>query len=166
MTEGGAPAATEPFATSEDVVNRWRAFRDDDEEAVATERLADASALLRLTATRLGVTDFVARVQAEPDLARVTKSIVVEVVRRYLRNPDGAKQLQNTIGPRSYGLTFDGEKPSGIFFTEEELKELLPTAASDDAGGYIFGTMPIGFGSGGWSPYRRRTPGASGWYPG
>lgn len=142
------------FATHEDVVSRWRPFRDNAEQAVATERLADASALLRLL-----IPDLATRAAADPDVARVAKSLVVEVVRRYLRNPEGAKQLQQTIGPRNLGLTFDGEKPSGIFFAEDELKVLQPGAA--ESGGKIFGTTFVGL-LPGWSPHTNRR---SGWWP-
>jgi hypothetical protein len=150
VTEG-TPAGT-PFADDTDVVSRWRAFRDETERGVAVERLADASSLLRLL-----IPDLATRASDDEDVARVAKSLVVEVVRRYLRNPDGAKQLQQTIGPRSYGLTFDGEKPSGIFFTEDELKVLQPGAA--EAGGVIFGTVYTAPAPG-WSPHRRRIPGS------
>jgi hypothetical protein len=84
-------------------------------------------------------------------------SVVVEVVRRYLQNPDGAKQLQKTIGPRSYGLTFGGEKPSGIFFTEDELEVFL--SSDNQPRGMVFGTVHASP-TPGWSPHRQRTLGS------
>lgn len=113
------------FATPEDVVSRWRPFRDDAERKRAEVLLGDASALLR-SAVRTVVPDLDVLVAADPQLARVATMAVFVAVKRVLRNPDGAKAVQETIGPdRSYGLTFDGEA-TGVFFTAEELTPFMP----------------------------------------
>lgn len=141
MTEG-APA---DFAVHTDVVGRWRPFRDTAEQDRAINRLGDASALLRTL-----VKDIDARITADNsgNLAKVTKSTVVDVVIRFLQNPNGAKQLQETIGLKSYGMTFDG-KPTGIFFTEDELKALRPSASNTPGG--AFGTA-FAQARPGWAP--------------
>jgi hypothetical protein len=120
VTEG-TPAV---YATVEDVEGRWRPLTDD-EKIRATTRLTDASALLRRAVPGIDQ-----RLAGDPDLRLAVTSRVADVVIRFLQNPAGAKQLQETIGPRSYGLTFDG-KPVGIFFTDEDLAALLPSAGMD-----------------------------------
>lgn len=139
MTEG-TPAG---FADVQAVIDRWRPLSED-EQRRATTRLADASALLR----RL-VPDLAARAGRDADLAQSATSLVADVVIRFLQNPTGAKQLQETIGPRSFGLTFDG-KPVGIFFTEDDLSPLRPSAASPK-GATAIGTAFAGVRPG-WGP--------------
>jgi hypothetical protein len=150
VTEG-APA---PFAVHGDVVARGRPFRDTAEQNRAVTRLGDASALLRTV-----IKDIDARIAADTsgNLAAVATSTVVDAVVRFLQNPEGAKQLQETIGPRSYGMTFDG-RPTGIFFTAAELAALRPSAGASTqlpaVGTAFLGMRP------GWAPV---TPG---WGPG
>lgn len=151
MTEG-APAA---LATWEDVQSRWRPLSPA-EQGKATIRIGDASAELRRRVPGLD-----ARITADTsgDLALVATSKVVDAVLRFVQNPEGAKQLQETIGPRSYGMTFDG-KATGIFFTDDELAALQPSAGSDRSstalGTAFMDTRP------GWAPIA--APGA-GWWP-
>lgn len=150
MTEG-TPAA---LATWEDVADRWRPLSTA-EQTLATTRIADASALLR---TRIG--DIDARIAADStgNLAATVRSKVVDVVVRFLQNPNGAKQLQETIGPRSYGMTFEG-RATGIFFTDEELASLRPSAAVDRSStalGTTFAAIRPG-----WAP--TAPPGSPGW---
>ena len=152
MTEG-APA---PFAEYGDVTARWRPFRDDAERNKASTRIGDASALLRTLVP--GLDDRIAA-DTSGDLAAVARSKVVDAVLRFLRNPDGAKQLQETIGPRSYGVTFDGES-TGVFFTEDELAALRPSAGKTK-GSSALGTAFVGIRPG-WAPI---DPSPSGWWP-
>lgn len=111
------------FATSQDVADRWRLLTPD-EHSRATVRLGDASALLRRFMP--GIDDRIAA-DTTGTLAQVARSAAADAVIRFLRNPEGAKSLQETIGPRSYGLTFEGGA-SGLFFTEDELAPLRPSA--------------------------------------
>lgn len=151
MTEG-TPAA---LATWEDVQSRWRPLSPD-ERAKATIRIGDASALLLTLVPGLA-----ARIAADAsgNLATVATSKVADAVIRFLQNPEGAKQLQETIGPRSYGMTFDG-KATGIFFTDDELASLRPSAGADRSstavGTAFMGTRP------GWAPV---TPVSPAWWP-
>lgn len=140
MTEG-APAA---LAAWEDVQARWRPLSTAEQD-LATIRLGDASALLRTLIPGID-----ARIAADStgNLAAVAKSTVADVVIRFLQNPNGAKQLQETIGPRSYGMTLDG-RPTGIFFTDGELDSLRPSAAADRSStalGTTFATVRPGWG--------------------
>lgn len=165
MTEG-APA---DFAGHEDVAARWRPFRNTAEQAKAVVRLGDASSLLRTLMSdideRIAADDAkaVAENTADPEghgrLYRVAKAKVADAVVRYMDNPRGAKQLQQTIGPRTLGITLPDGGTLGIFFTEEELKALQPTAGT---GSIVIGTTFASFRPG-WGPHEpRRTPG---WWP-
>lgn len=139
MTEG-TPAA---FAVAKDVADRWRPLTTA-QTTVADSRLEDASALLRLA-----FPDIDTRAAAKPPLAALAKSRVVDAVIRVLRNPDGAKQVQETIGPRSYGLTFPDGTPTGVFFTDDELDPLRPTVVASSASpgvGTAFAAIRPGWG--------------------
>lgn len=152
MTEG-TPA---DLATWQDVQGRWRPLNTA-EQATATLRIGDASSLLRTL-----VPDLVDRIAADTtgDLARVALSKVADVVSRLMRNPTGAKNLQETIGNRSYGLTLPDGQPTGIFFTEDELDALRPSAATGQ--GHAIGTTFVSIRPG-WGP-RSDSP-AIGWWP-
>lgn len=140
MTEG-APA---DFAVHADVAARWRPLTTAEQERAGV-RLGDASSLLRTLVPGIDQ-----RIADDPALARVAMAAVVDAVVRFLQNPDGAKQLQETIGPRSYGMTFDG-RPSGIFFTEAELAALRPGAGAVTYRGPMIGTAIVGIRPG-WGP--------------
>lgn len=150
MTEG-TPA---DFAVEQDVADRWRPLTADEQQK-ATTRLGDASALLRTLVPGID-----ARVAVSPVLADVVRSSVVDVVIRFLQNPTGAKSLQETIGPRAYGMTFDG-RPTGIFFTEGELAALRPSAGRSP-GATAMGTAFVGIRPG-WGPLV--DPCRPGWWP-
>lgn len=144
------------FATYADVVARWRSLTAD-EQARVTTHLGDASALLRTL-----VPDIDARIAADNaasivdgtavdgrgNLSRVTTAKVVGVVKRYMENPLGAKQMQETLGPRSYGITLPDGQSTGVFFTEDDLAAVQPTAATkgSHAVGTAFATFRPGWG--------------------
>lgn len=146
-----APAAD---ATWTDVQSRWpgRGPLTTEEQATATIRIADAYALLRQL-----VPDLADRASRDPNLAAVVVSRVADAVVRYMENPSGARQLQEAIGPRSWGATFDSGRPVGIFFTDDELVALRPSAAS--TAGTVLGTA-FAKTRPGWAP---TSPGWGSW---
>lgn len=143
------------FATWEDVQGRWRPLTED-QQTQATLHLGDASALLRTL-----VPDLTDRIAADTsgDLARVALSKAAGAVKRYMENPRGAKQMQETIGPRNYGITLPDGQATGVFFTEDELTALQPTAAT--AGSHAIGTTFATIRPG-WGPYESPR---CGWWP-
>lgn len=145
MTEG-VPALVDV----EDVKSRRPLTTE--EEATATIRVDDAVALLRTL-----IPDIDMRVAADTTgaLGHLVKTRVADVVIRYLNNPMGAKSLQQTIGPRSLGVTFDGQ-PTGIFFTDDELAALRPNPTI--SGGEAIGTAFLGIRPG-WAPSPHRARG-------
>jgi hypothetical protein len=147
VTEG-APA---PLATWQDVQSRWRPLGAA-EQAVATARIGDASALLRLA-----FRDIDSRIASDPNLAVVATGLVSDAVIRVLSNPERAKQRQETIGPRSYGLTFESG-PTGIFFTEDELRRLVPPPAKKGTASLGIGTAFVSVRPGWAGPGHRRRP--------
>jgi len=160
--------ATDDYATFEDVVARWRPLNPAEQE-LATTHIGDAAALLRRNIPDLDeriAADNAAAVAAENgptgDLARAVKAKVAGVVKRYMENPQGAKQLQRTIGPRTLGMTMPDGSATGVFFTEDEMRDLQPTAGQPVGGGLVFGTIFAGVRPG-WSPHTDRRPG--GWWP-
>lgn len=112
------------FATFEDIESIWRPLNDS-EQTAATERLAEASALLRILVP--GIDD---RAAADPNLAILAKAKVVNAVFRVMRNPMGAKQLQEAAGPFSHSMSgMDGSGSNGVFFTDDELMVLRASTA-------------------------------------
>jgi len=162
----GTPVAD--YATFEDVVNRWRPLSSA-EQTLATTHIGDAAALLRRNLPDLDeriAADNAAAAAAgrgpTGDLARAATAKVAWAVKRYMENPQGAKQLQRTIGPRSLSMTLPDGSATGVFFTDDELRELQPTDQPAEGGGMIFGTTTLGLRPG-WSPHtERRSPG---WWP-
>jgi hypothetical protein len=156
------------YATWQDVQARWRTLTSA-EQTQATTYLGDASVLLRRNVPDLDeriVADNTAAIAAgtavngEGDLARAARAKVAGVVKRYMENPQGAKQLQRTIGPRSLGMTLPDGQATGVFFTEDELRELQPSSGVE-SGGLVFGVTFAGYRPG-WGP---PAPPGPGWWP-
>jgi hypothetical protein len=157
------------YATWEDVQARWRSLTQPEQDK-ATTYLGDASVLLRRNVPDLDeriATDNAAAIAAgtavngEGDLARAARAKVAGVVKRYMENPQGAKQLQRTIGPRTLGMTLPDGQATGVFFTEDELRELQPSSGVE-GGGLVFGVAFAGYRPG-WGPPSRHHH--SGWWP-
>jgi len=154
--DGGTPVAD--YATHQDVADRWRPLTTDEQKLVTTH-IGDAAALLRRNLPdlddRIAADDDAATAAGRGptgDLARSATAKVAGVVRRYMENPQGAKQLQETIGPRSYGMTLPDGSATGVFFTEAELKELQPSTSQPTGNGMLFGTVRVGIRRG-WGPW-------------
>lgn len=141
MTEG----APEPFATKQDVIDRWRPLTDEEGPLVET-RLGDVAAIIRTA-----IPDIDARIAADStgSLARAALVASYEAVRRVTENPQGARRLQETIGLRAYSLDFGERKASGLFLTADELMPLQPTGLGGQ--GEAIGTA-IASTRAGWAP--------------
>lgn len=147
------------YADTSDIEDRWRTLSPA-ETTRATTFLDDASSILRLA-----VPDLDTRIAADStgDLARAAKVAVVEAVLRVMRNPYGAKRIQETIGDKAYTLDM-GDERSGLFVTVEEAGPLQPSGGV--VGGQALGTAIVQTRPG-WAPCdpyadRFRT---GGWWP-
>ena len=113
----------DPLATPSDVRDRW----------------VSKSTRLTLTNEQLAIVlgdveDVV--LQEFPDLRetinektlpkrRVTR-VICRIAIRYLRNPDGWRQIQATTGSMSQGGTMAGDHPGEIYLTAADRDELTP----------------------------------------
>jgi len=73
------------------------------------------------------VPDIQARITAElpaTDLLDTAKDVVVSMVTRVFRNPEGIRQTNVTTGPYTASKTYGGNQPGGLGITDEELAKL------------------------------------------
>lgn len=68
---------------------------------------------------------------ARTDLLSTTKDIVVAMVTRVFRNPEGIRQANETTGPFTQSKTYGGEQPGGLGLTDDELTALQGEVAGD-----------------------------------
>ncbi len=108
------------LATVPDVEARWRPLTDQ-ERLAAQAMLDDASSIVR---RRVGDVD--ARL-VDPDYARLVAAVVVAMVLRVLRNPDGKRS--ETIDDYSY--TRDQATASGALYLEDDAAALLAVSSSE-----------------------------------
>ena len=73
------------------------------------------------------VPDIQTRIDAEvpaTDLLDTAKDVVVSMVTRVFRNPEGIRQTNVTTGPYTASKTYGGNQPGGLGITDEELAKL------------------------------------------
>ena len=77
------------------------------------------------------VPDIQARIDAEAaetpprtDLEDTAKDVVVAMVTRVYRNPEGIRQTNVTTGPFTASKTYGGNQPGGLGMTDDELAKL------------------------------------------
>lgn len=80
---------------------------------------------------RFRVPDIQTRIDAEAalippvaDLLETAKDVVVLMVTRVFRNPEGIRQRNTTTGPFTESATYGGDTPGGLGLTDDELAKL------------------------------------------
>lgn len=80
---------------------------------------------------RFRVPDVQERIDAESaeipprtDLLETAKDVVVSMVTRVFRNPEGIRQVNETTGPFTSSRTYGGDVPGGLGITDDELAKL------------------------------------------
>lgn len=80
---------------------------------------------------RFRVPDLQSRIDAEAqlfppvtDLLDTARDVVVSMVTRVFRNPDGIRQRNTTTGPFTESATYGGDVPGGLGLTDDELAKL------------------------------------------
>lgn len=82
---------------------------------------------------RFRVPDLQARIEAEAeaglstDLIETARDVVVAMVTRVFRNPEGIRQRNTTTGPFTESATYGGDVPGGLGLTDDELLKLQGT---------------------------------------
>lgn len=111
------------FATAADLAARWRPLTPT-EEAVAAERLADASAMIRTRAPGID-----ARITAGTLDAAVPRLVACEMVRRAMSVADvGVASVQESAGPFSTNVSYSNAVGS-IYISKAEMRLLRPRRA-------------------------------------
>lgn len=65
-----------------------------------------------------------AETPARTDLIDTAKDVVVSMVTRVFRNPEGIRQVNETTGPFTSSRTYGGDVPGGLGITDDELAKL------------------------------------------
>ncbi|KTS90677.1 hypothetical protein NS183_07780 [Microbacterium testaceum] len=80
---------------------------------------------------RYRVPDIVARIEAQAaeipsrtDLIDTARDVVVAMVTRVFRNPEGIRSVSDTKGPFSTSTTYGGDAPGGLTLTDAEVSKL------------------------------------------
>lgn len=89
---------------------------------------------------RSNVPDLQARLDVEAalvtpstELLDVTRDIVVAVVSRIFRNPEGVRTRQESTGPLAGSVTYGGTEPGGLSLTGDELASLRGSSSGQRA---------------------------------
>ena len=114
------------YATVEDVIQLWRALKADELELV-TELITLISAEIRTRAHQRG-RDFDEMLLDDEDLVEVAKSVVVDVVRRYINdNVDMSAPSMSQMSQSAGGYSVSGTflvPGGGLFLKNNELARL------------------------------------------
>lgn len=97
--------------TDEDLIQRWI----DKAEREVKYRVPDIQTRITTEA------------DAEPprdDLEKTVVDVVVSMVTRVFRNPEGIRQRNTTTGPFTESATYGGDIPGGLGMSDEELAKL------------------------------------------
>ena len=71
-----------------------------------------------------------AETPARTDLLDTANDVVVAMVTRVFRNPEGIRQTNVTTGPFTGSKTYGGDVPGGLGLTDEELAKLQGSRSS------------------------------------
>ena len=119
------------WISAEDVTSAWIGPDAPDDAALIDTWVAKAERLIRSSVP--GILERIAA-GAEPDLEDNAGDVVIDMVTRKFRNPEGLRQVQETSGPFSGSRTYGGTEPGSLYLTDDELKKLtLGTAGGQHA---------------------------------
>lgn len=130
-----------PWTFHEDVTSAWIGQDKPDDLALITTWIGKAERLIRSE-----IPGIQARIDSalEPDLMSNAVDVVVEMVIRKFRNPEGLRQVQEASGPFSGSRTYGGTEPGSLYMTEDDLKKLLPAAAATGQKAFSVSMIPGG----------------------
>jgi hypothetical protein len=88
--------------------------------------------------------DLYGRVEAdpvtEPDLLSNVRDVVVTMVQRVFRNPEGVRTRQESTGPFGGSVTYGGDQPGALWVTDDELARV--SLAGSNRGAFTIDTIP------------------------
>ena len=99
---------------------------------------------------RYRVADIQSRIDTEAaetpsrtDLLETATDVVVAMVTRVFRNPEGIRQVNETTGPFTSSRVYGGDVPGGLGITDDELAKLLGARAGAFSIDLIPSTSPF-----------------------
>lgn len=114
------------WATASDVIDSWIGDGAPTDDALVGVWIGRAERHIRRS-----VTDLQARIDAEAEsvppsteLADTARDVVVAMVTRVFRNPEGVRQRQEGTGPFTGTVTYGGDIPGGLGLTDDEMAAL------------------------------------------
>lgn len=72
-------------------------------------------------------------VPSSTDTLDTARDVVVAVVTRVFRNPEGIRQRADTTGPFTGSVTYGGDQPGGLALTDDELSLLVGGTGGQEA---------------------------------
>lgn len=128
------------WATPADVIDAWIGDgtpSDDDKLALWIGR---AERKIRREVPSL--VERLAKSPPEQDLVETVRDVIVAMVTRTFRNPEGVRSTQRSTGPFSTGITYGGDTPGELTLTEEERAALVGVTST--GGAFAVDTIPTG----------------------
>lgn len=115
------------WVVAQDVIDAWIGEDTPTNTASLTTWIGRAERLVRSSVPGLQ-----SRIDGglEPDLLENVQDVVVSMVERKFRNPEGVRTRQETTGPFSGSVTLGGDQPGELWITDDELKRIAPASAS------------------------------------
>jgi len=114
------------WTTPEDVILAWigdGAPLDDDQVQVWIEK-AEREIRFRVPTIQARLDAEAAQIPPVTDLLEAAQDVVVSMVTRVFRNPEGIRQTNATTGPFTESRTYGGDTPGGLGMTDDELAKL------------------------------------------
>ena len=92
---------------------------------------------------RVQVSDISTRIAADStgDLLANTMDVVIAMVQRVFRNPEGVRQVSEGTGPFTGSKTYGGNHPGALYLTDEELAKISP--AGTNSGAFTVDPIPV-----------------------
>jgi hypothetical protein len=79
----------------------------------------------------------------EPDLLDNARDVVIDMVTRKFRNPEGLRTVQDSTGPFSGSRTYGGTEPGALYLTDDDMKK-LSVSKSTGQRAFTVDTFPWG----------------------
>ncbi|VEI13219.1 hypothetical protein [Trueperella bialowiezensis] len=140
------------WTTADDVFDSWIGANVPSEPLVVSRWIAKAERLLRREFPTLN--DRIASGD-EPDLLDTVKDVVIAMVTRVFRNPEGIRQMQETDGSFTGSITFSGDQPGGLVLLDSERDALREPGMQKT--GQVFNRSMLPAGHGAHLPWCDRT---------
>ena len=120
------------WTTAEDVTGAWIGEGVPTEPSKVETWIAKAEREIKYRVP--GIQDRIdaeaAETPARTDLLDTANDVVVAMVTRVFRNPEGIRQTNVTTGPFTGSKTYGGDVPGGLGLTDEELAKLQGSRSS------------------------------------